>query len=110
MRANVAAREQMRMRIDDPNRPNDLTPVAGSSSVQPAPRAANSGTIQIAPDRADLSSVAGRLSEMLQPNAARSQQVCQLRDAVASDTYQVDAAAVSHRLVEKALSAKPRQP
>jgi len=97
------------MRIDDPNPLDEIGPARGNSSVNPRSRGANSGTMRVAPDRADLSSVAGRLSEMLQPETARNPRISELREAVARDTYRTDAAAVSHALVENALSAKPRQ-
>jgi flagellar biosynthesis anti-sigma factor FlgM len=104
------------MRIADPNSPGNALP-AETSAPQPAahppidPPA--TGAIGVGSDHAELSSVADRLTGMLQTDsAARAGRVRQLKEAVASGTYEVDAPAVSRALVNEALSAgnEPEKP
>lgn len=97
------------MRITDPNGSGNALPAqaAETGASQPAshPDQVDQGIITVGSDRADLSGVAGRLSEMLQPDtSARAEKVTRLKEAVASGTYQVDAAAVSRALVDEALA------
>jgi flagellar biosynthesis anti-sigma factor FlgM len=98
------------MRISDPNRPENVAPPAAENSpaeVAPHVRPNPEGAVHVAPDQADLSNVAGRLSEILTADSSRSERILQLREAVGNGTYQVDSAAVSRAMVEEALSTKP---
>jgi flagellar biosynthesis anti-sigma factor FlgM len=92
------------MRIADPNSPGNALPAA--SPPAPPPHTAAAGTVSVASDRTELSGVADRLSDMLQTESATpADRIQQLKEAITSGDYQVDAAAVSHALVEGALSA-----
>ena len=96
------------MRIDDPKNLEKLlpAPTPADAGVQPANgQPSSSGSITVSGDRAELSNVAGRLSEMLQPDSAATERLCHLREAVANGTYQVDAASVSRALVDQAINA-----
>jgi flagellar biosynthesis anti-sigma factor FlgM len=94
------------MRINDPNSLGNALPPE-SAATEPASRTVLNapGTITVGPDRADLSEVAGRLSEILQSESgSRAQKIQQLKEAVASGTYQVDSAALSRALLNEALT------
>ena len=91
------------MRINDPNSLGNALPPE-STTTHPASRTDQKapGTITVGTDRADLSEVAGRLSEILQSeSASRAEKIQQLKEAVASGTYQVDSAALSRALVNE---------
>jgi flagellar biosynthesis anti-sigma factor FlgM len=97
------------MRITDPNGLGNTLPAQtpDTSAIHPAlhPDEGDQGTITAGSDRAHLSGVAGRLSEILQQDPpARSEKVTRLKEAVASGTYHVDSAAVSRALVDEALT------
>jgi len=65
----------------------------------------NSVTGAIASDQTDLSGVAGKLSELLQPEPGRSERIRELQQAVANGTYRVDSASVSRAIVDEAIGA-----
>jgi flagellar biosynthesis anti-sigma factor FlgM len=100
------------MRIAHPNSPGNAAPAPTAETAAPQPAArphgdAAPGPPAVSSDRAELSGVAGRLSEILHADAAgRAERVRQLKETVASGTYQVDAAAVSRALVDEAIEPK----
>jgi flagellar biosynthesis anti-sigma factor FlgM len=102
------------MRINDPNPLSNVppTPAGETSPAQPAPQISQEpqATINISSDHADLSSVAERLGDMQQPDSARTERLRQLREAIASDSYQVDSPAVSRAMVDDALTIKHPKP
>jgi flagellar biosynthesis anti-sigma factor FlgM len=67
---------------------------------------ATAGSLTVAPDRTELSGVADRLTEILQADSgARAERIQQLKETVASGAYHVDSAALSHAIVNEALSS-----
>ena len=97
------------MRVTDPNNLDNLLPAPAAETAPVAPPAPShrppaAGATES--DHADLSNVAGKLTEMLQPDSARAERIRQLREAVANDTYQPDAEAVSRALIDEAIGGR----
>jgi len=94
------------MRITDPNNlPNPVPAKPAETTVQPATQQdSGRGSINVGNDRADLSGVAGRLSEILQTESTqRAERIRQLKEAVAAGTYEVNPADLSRAMVNEAL-------
>ena len=94
--------------VDQINLSPAATPSAKSATAPEsgkrleASRAAATGD---STDSADLSGLAGKISQAVsKDSASRAAQVEQLRAQVASGTYQVDAAATSRGIVNESLS------
>ena len=97
------------MRINDQNgQANALTPTGGASSVGRSERGGDArpaSTSGSSSDSVEISGIAGQLTKSLQAGSSgRSQRVSELAHAVRSGTYQVDGAAVSHAMVDHAIS------
>jgi flagellar biosynthesis anti-sigma factor FlgM len=97
------------MRINDQNGSgNALTQSNGTSSVNRVDRngdAKPASTAGSSSDSVQISGLAGQLSKTMQIGSAdRSQRVSELAQAVRSGSYQVDGAAVSHAMVDHAMS------
>jgi len=93
------------MRIADSNDPDKVPALpAADSSAQAARHGQEApGAMSISEDRTELSSVAGKLSEMLQTDPARAERIRELKAQVANGTYEVDAQGVSRAIVDHAL-------
>ena len=94
------------MRITDPDNLDNVSPTAAAetSARTTGHTRSEPGTIDISGDRTELSSVAGRLSEMLQTDPARAARIRELKAQVSNGTYEVDAEAVSRAIVNHALT------
>jgi flagellar biosynthesis anti-sigma factor FlgM len=96
------------MRIADPNSPGHALPAetAASPSAARPPQDDATGAATLESDRAELSRVADRVTELLQADSGdHAERIRQLKEAVANGTYQVDSAAVSRAMVDEAISA-----
>jgi flagellar biosynthesis anti-sigma factor FlgM len=97
------------MRINDQNgQGNALTQTGGTSAVGRSERhgdAKPASTSGSSSDSVEISGIAGQLTKSLHAGSStRSQRVSELTQAVRSGTYQVDGAAVSHAMVDHAIS------
>ena len=91
--------------------PNDLGAVSspgakGTTGVGGSGRPdANRGAESTGPDRAELSGLAGKISQAAGRDAThRAANVEQLRQQVSAGTYRPDSAAISHGIVSEALT------
>ena len=98
------------MQIVDSNRigvPASAQSERAAESQPVKPPAQESGEGKAAEtDRVDLSSLTGRISQVLESHAnTREERIEALRAAVQAGTYQVDSPALSRTLVDQALAA-----
>lgn len=96
------------MKIVDPNNLSPVPAPSTKSAVGPTSgkgREAGQAPVGDGTDSAELSGLAGKISQSLgKDSASRATQVEQLRVQVANGTYKVDAAATSRGIVNDALS------
>ena len=96
------------MKIVDPNNSSPVTAPSTKSAVGPTSgkgREAGQAPIGDSRDSAELSGLAGKISQAIGKDAAnRAAKVEQLRLQVANGTYKADAAATSRGIVKDALA------
>jgi flagellar biosynthesis anti-sigma factor FlgM len=95
------------MKIDNRSDLSVSTPgTAGAPGIDSGSRPAGGGSSGSGPDTAELSSLAGKISQAVsQDGADRAAKVDQLRAQVTAGTYQADSQATSHGIVNDALAS-----
>ncbi len=99
------------MRIVDTNNVANTTAAQTGRTGEPhsidrAGKNGSAGRSSPANDSVELSSFTGRLSQTMQDaTVSRTQRINELSAAVRSGSYQVDATAVSHAMVNQAISS-----
>ena len=99
------------MRIVDTNSTASSSPAQTGRTAAARPvdatgsNQSGSGQVSSSGDSVQLSGFSGKVAQTLQSDAsARAQKVSQIAAAVQSGTYKVDAKAVSHAIVNQAIS------